>query len=95
MKPIRLLAATAVVGVVALGSAGAASADDYDTVPAESYPIPTKPDTVPPKVVKPLPATGSDSTGMWLKIGGGAVLAGGVLVAATSRRRHESQQVEA
>lgn len=94
-KAIRLLAATAAVGVVTVGGVSAAAAEDYDTVPAESYPIPTDPVTHPPAEPKPLPATGSDSTGMWLKIGGGTLLAGGVLVAATSRRRNETPQVEA
>jgi LPXTG-motif cell wall-anchored protein len=91
-KVIRLLAATAAVGVVTVGGASSAAAEDYDTVPAESYPIPTDPVTHPPMEPKPLPATGSDSTAVWLKIGGGTLLAGGILVAATSRRRSETSE---
>jgi LPXTG-motif cell wall-anchored protein len=84
---MRLLAATAVAGVVSLGSVGAASATPDPDTPTESYPIPTDPVTHPPQEAKPLPRTGGDGTDMWLKIGGGALLAGGVLVAATTRRR--------
>ncbi|MGA9279303.1 LPXTG cell wall anchor domain-containing protein [Ilumatobacter sp.] len=74
------------------GVAGNASATPVDPdIPTESYPMPTDPVTVPPTVVKPLPATGSDSTGTWIKIGGATVLAGGLLVAATSRRRNHEQ----
>ena len=85
-RVIRLVTATAVAGVVSLASvSGASAATDPD---AESYPITTDPVTHPPTDPKPLPATGSDGTEMWLKVGGGAVLAGGLLVAATSRRRN-------
>lgn len=89
-KPLaRLIAATAVVGVVALGAASPAAAEgDYDKK-AESYPPAPHPTPKMPAAAKPLPATGSDGTGLWLRAGGGALLAGGLLVAASSRRRQQ------
>ena len=38
---------------------------------------------------RPIPKTGNEGTDTWVKLGAGAVLAGGVMVAAASRRRRE------
>lgn len=93
----RTIAAAAITGAIGFGLGGGSSAlaadcreaDTRDAWCEESYPMPTDPVTVPPAEEKPLPDTGSDSTGLWIKIGGGTVLAGGLLVAATARRRNE------
>jgi LPXTG-motif cell wall-anchored protein len=87
----RTIAAAAVTGVLAFGFGSSGSVMADSDVPTESYPIPTNTVTNPPVPAEPLPATGTDSTGLWLKVGGGAVLAGGLLVAATARRRNENE----
>jgi LPXTG-motif cell wall-anchored protein len=77
-----------VAAIASIGVFGTASADDDDQ-PAEAYP-PTP--TLAPDRPKPpgeIPKTGNDGTDAWLKLGAGAVLAGGVLVTATARRRQQ------
>jgi len=64
---------------------GAAMADDDDP-PAEAYPPATTVKPVTPTTA-PIPKTGNDGTDMWIKLGAGAVLVGGVMVAGASRRR--------
>jgi hypothetical protein len=85
----RLLASLALAALAAGVPAGIASADDDDGHKKhEAYPpTPTKPPVTP--TTRPIPATGNDGTDTWVKLGAGAVLVGGVMVAATSRRRRE------
>jgi len=71
----------ALMSAGALVSAGAVSAQE-DYPPAE---------TVPPEEPRPLPPTGANGTQDWVKLGAGAVLAGGLLVAGTARRRRTGE----
>ena len=79
----RGIASLAATGVVLLLPVGVASADGGD----EKYPPSV---TEPPKRPAPaptIPSTGNSGTDVWLKVGAGALMVGGVLVVAGSRRR--------
>ena len=80
-----LIGAAIAASSVALVPAGLAAADDPP--PDEAYPPAATTVVVAPTTV-PLPPTGADGADTWLKVGAGAILVGGVLVAATARRRH-------
>ena len=80
-----LIGAAIAASSVALVPAGLAAADDPP--PDEAYPPAATTVVVVPTTV-PLPPTGADGADTWLKVGAGAILVGGVLVAATARRRH-------
>jgi hypothetical protein len=85
----RLLAGLALAALTVGLPGGLALADGDDGEKKhEAYPpTPTKPPVTP--TTRPIPATGNDGTDTWVKLGAGAVLVGGVMVAATSRRRRE------
>ncbi len=88
----------AVAAIASIGVFGTASAESDDP-PAEAYPptpslAPDRPEP-PGEIPKvggdggEIAKTGNDGTDAWLKLGAGAVLAGGILVTATTRRRQE------
>jgi len=80
----RWVAGAGLATMSILAPVGAAFADTVD----EDYPpAATNPPVTPTTAA--IPKTGNDGTDAWLKMGAGAVLAGGVLVAGTSRRRRE------
>jgi LPXTG-motif cell wall-anchored protein len=83
----RLLAGLTLAALSVGLPGGLAFADDDDgDKKHEAYPpTPTKPPVTP--TTQQIPKTGNDGTDMWVKLGAGAVLVGGVMVAATSRRR--------
>lgn len=80
-----LIGAAIAASGFALVPVGLAAADDPP--PDEAYPPAATTVVVKPTTV-PLPPTGADGADTWLKVGAGAILVGGVLVAATARRRH-------
>jgi hypothetical protein len=84
----RLLIGVAIAtSSVALLPAGLAAATE-DPPPDEAYPPDATTTTVVAPTTAPLARTGADGADIWLKVGAGAILVGGVLVAATARRRH-------
>ena len=86
MAKHRLLIGTTMVAAAAVLPAGLAAADDDGK--DEAYPPAAVVTTVPAAVVKPpIAVTGADGADTWLKVGAGAILVGGILVAATARRR--------
>jgi len=82
----RTIAASSVA--LPAGLAAATDSDGQD----EAYP-PQATTTVVTPVTRPLPPTGASGADNWLKVGAGAILVGGVLVAATARRRHATAAV--
>jgi LPXTG-motif cell wall-anchored protein len=70
-----------------LAPVGLVAADDDDP-PKEAYPPQSTAPAVTP-TTRPIPKTGNEGTDTWVKLGAGAVLVGGVMVAAASRRRRE------
>ena len=76
-----LTALTAVGPAIALVSAD-------DDPPDEAYPPATTVKPVTP-TTRPIPKTGNDGTETWVKVGAGALLVGGLMVAGASRRRRE------
>ena len=88
MKHRWLTGATIAISSLTLVPAGLAAATDSDDQD-EAYP-PQATTTVVTPVTRPLPPTGASGADNWLKVGAGAILVGGVLVAATARRRHVS-----
>ncbi len=81
-----LIGAAIAASSFALVPAGLAAADDPP--PDEAYPPAATTTPVVAPTTVPLPPTGADGADTWLKVGAGAILVGGVLVAATARRRH-------
>ena len=80
-----LIGAAIAASSFALVPAGLAAADPP---PDEAYPPDATTTTIVAPTTDPLPPTGADGADTWLKVGAGAILVGGVLVAATARRRH-------
>jgi hypothetical protein len=87
-----LIGATIAASSAVLVPTGLAAADDPGP-PEEAYPPRASTTTVVAPVTRPLPPTGASGSDNWLKVGAGAILVGGVLVAATARRRQASSQV--
>jgi hypothetical protein len=83
----RWLAAAALSGLTMMAPVGLAAAGE-DAPPSEAYPPQSTVKPVTP-TTRPIPKTGNDGTDTWVKLGAGAVLVGGVMVAAASRRRRE------
>ena len=85
----RWLIGTAIAAFSVALPTGLAAATD-DPPPDEAYPPAATTTIVVVPTTTPLARTGADGTDMWIKVGAGAILVGGVLVAATARRRHAS-----
>lgn len=100
----RVALGAAVLAVASIGPVSSAFAgdddDDDDGAASEAYPPGVDPDAGDTgdddaaagadDGQTQIPATGNDGSDAWLKLGAGAVLAGGVLVTAAARRRSSS-----
>lgn len=83
----RPIVGTAIAAALAVLPVGAAFADDDGS--GEAYPPASTAPPVTPTTVA-IPSTGNEGTGTWVTLGAGAVLAGGLMVAGTTRRRKEA-----
>jgi hypothetical protein len=86
-RAVRAGLAIGALGVALAIPAGLVGADDNG---GEKYPPAA---TDPPKVPRPatpIPKTGSDDLGLWLKLGTGAIAMGSIMAVTGSRRRTAS-----
>lgn len=83
----RVALGATVMAVASIAPFASALAADDDGGSGEAYPPAATIAPADPGDPGQIPATGNDGTDTWLKLGAGAVLAGGVLVTAAARRR--------